>query len=98
MPCHRCGEVLLCAVRAPHSFLRADGTEVRGTRTVGLCAGCDKENPAARALIDYFAGCREMAGAPEAAILLGDWLREVLPAPIDDAQLAMLRTEGTVRT
>ncbi|MFF3228269.1 DUF6300 family protein [Nocardia suismassiliense] len=98
MPCHRCGDALLCAVRAPHSFLRTDGTEVSGTRTVGLCAGCDKENPAARALIDYFAGCGEVVSEPEAATLLGDWLREVLPARIDDAQLAMLQTDGTVRT
>ncbi|QBS39355.1 hypothetical protein DMB37_03670 [Nocardia sp. CS682] len=89
---------MFCAVRVPHSFLRADGTEVGGTRTVGLCADCDKENPAARALIDYFAGCGEAASAPEAATLLGDWLREVLPARIDDAQLAMLQTDGTVRT
>ncbi|MFI6173850.1 DUF6300 family protein [Nocardia sp. NPDC051052] len=97
LPCHRCGDTLICSVRAPHSFLREDGTEVRGTRTVGLCPNCDKGNPAARAVIDHFVGYREMAESrlPEAAMLLGEWLTEVLPAQVDGAQLAMLRPGGS---
>jgi hypothetical protein len=31
LACHRCGESLLFSVDVPHSFRRADGTEVSGT-------------------------------------------------------------------
>ncbi|MBF6330398.1 hypothetical protein IU452_18030 [Nocardia transvalensis] len=84
-------------MRAPHSFLREDGTEVRGIRTVGLCPNCDKGNPAAHAVIEHVARHREMTCSPlsELAAVLGDWLSEVLPARVDDAQLAVLRTGGS---
>ncbi|WP_225727200.1 MULTISPECIES: DUF6300 family protein [unclassified Nocardia] len=88
LPCHRCGDTLICSVRVPHSFLREDGVEVRGMRTVGLCPNCAGDNPAARVVIDHFrAGSRLL----DIAVPLGEWLSEVLPAQVDVAQLAGLR-------
>ncbi|MCP9624987.1 hypothetical protein FOH10_16625 [Nocardia otitidiscaviarum] len=96
LPCHRCGDSLICAVRTRSSFLREDGLEVRGFRTVGLCSNCDRLNPAARAVIDYVAGRGGMTDSSllEFATVLSDWLSEVVPSRIDEAQLAVFREGG----
>jgi hypothetical protein len=52
--CHRCGGPLLCTVEVPYSLQRTDGVVVPGTRTVGLCQNCDKDDPAGRGLIAFF--------------------------------------------
>ena len=52
--CHRCENILLLAVRVPHTIENAAGTTVRGTRTVGLCPQCDRDNPAAQGVLAFF--------------------------------------------
>lgn len=89
--CHRCDSALICSVRTPHSFLREDGFEVGGYRTVGLCPKCDRENPSARAVIN---SCEEPGRGQLSAAgaqALGDWLREVLPTQIEVSELQVLQ-------
>ncbi|GAB4585378.1 hypothetical protein Ntsu_32100 [Nocardia sp. IFM 10818] len=78
------------SVAVPHSFLRADGFKVQGTRRVSLCSHCDRNKPAAQALIDQLLRCEELALNDHAVLAAcwQDWLIEVLPAEIDDDQLA----------
>ncbi|MFI6170689.1 DUF6300 family protein [Nocardia sp. NPDC051052] len=89
MPCHRCAGPVICAMRVPHSFLRADGIEVRGTRSVGLCPSCDGESRAARAVIDHLVrhGGFAQADLPEIAALLGELASRALPAELDEELL-----------
>jgi hypothetical protein len=51
--CPRCGQQGLLAASVPHNLGSADGTAVRGTITVVLCASCDHDDPAAGPLILY---------------------------------------------
>lgn len=91
-PCHRCGDALVLSVEIPHSFLRADGFQVHGTRNIGLCANCDRERPTARAVIDHFSESDDIAAGdmPTVAASLHEWLSEMLPARVDDTQAAQL--------
>lgn len=91
LQCHRCDGDLICSVRAPHSFLREDGSEVVGYRTVALCPECDKANPSARAVIECCRGAVHGQLSAAAAHLLGDWLREVLPTQIEVDELMVLQ-------
>lgn len=85
LPCHRCAGTVLCAMRVPHSFLRTDGFEVRGARTVGLCPECDRESPVARAVIDHIVRYGEVGQANliEIAALLAELAMRALPAELD---------------
>lgn len=55
LPCHRCGDMLTLLAQIPHSFIRSDGQTVEGRRGIGLCASCDRTDPAAQGLLAYFA-------------------------------------------
>lgn len=94
--CHRCADSLMLSVRVPRSFHRADGVEVLGFRTVGLCARCDAANPAASALLDFF-GSEHVGSEPEFSVLarlLGQWLMEILFAQLEEGILAGLSEES----
>lgn len=79
LECHRCGGSLLFSVDVPHSFRRTDGTEVPGTRTVGLCERCDRDTPPGRGLIAFFTVNpvgRDEHGA-EIEALLTEWIDSI---------------------
>ncbi|EWC61092.1 hypothetical protein UO65_3663 [Actinokineospora spheciospongiae] len=86
--CHRCTGEVVCAVRVPHSFLRADGTEVGGTRLVALCPDCDRGRAGAAPVIAYFrAHGRVVADrVEELAGLLREWVADVGPARAGDLE------------
>lgn len=98
LPCHRCAGTLICAMRVAHSFLRADGFEVRGTRTVGLCPACDSESSVARAVMDHLVrhGDIEQADLSEIAALLSELAMQALPAELDEELLSGTRQDNTL--
>ncbi|WP_104476106.1 DUF6300 family protein [Actinokineospora auranticolor] len=78
LTCHRCAGELVCAARVPHSFARADGHRVTGSRTVGLCPRCDRDSPAAAAVIAYFTahGTARADTVGDLAVALRAWLTQ----------------------
>jgi len=80
--CHRCGHPLLATLDVPHSFRREDGVEVHGRRKVGLCAACDRHDPAGQGLIAFFTLNTEIGSdqVSEVADLVAEWVAR-LPAP-----------------
>ncbi|MET8875641.1 DUF6300 family protein [Nocardia sp. NPDC004604] len=80
---------MLCALTFPHSFLRADGVEVHGVRTVGLCPVCDAENPAGRAVVSHFSNHGEVTSAhvDDVATLLREWSEEVVRSDVTAADV-----------
>ncbi len=82
-------------MRVPHSFVRADGFEVRGVRTVGLCPMCDNENPAVRAIFEHIArhGEPDRAAMLELAALVGEAAMRGLPEALDEELLRAAAAE-----
>ncbi|MEU7141600.1 DUF6300 family protein [Nocardia sp. NPDC046473] len=95
LPCHRCAGSLICAVRVPHSFLRVDGFEVRGIRTVGLCPRCDSESSAVRAVIEHIVRHGDIVHADllEIAALLSELAMQAIPADADEELMGAAAAE-----
>lgn len=81
--CHRCGRLLLVTLDVPHSLRRDDGVEVRGRRKVGLCASCDRHEPAGQGLIAFFTlnSRVERDQVSEVADLVAEWVARLPPPP-----------------
>lgn len=96
--CHRCSGELICSARVPHSFLRDDGVEVRGFRTVGLCPVCDQGREGAAEVLDHFRehGRVDEGRVDEVARLLRTWLGEIGPARVDTDALTRLSRSGVL--
>jgi hypothetical protein len=81
--CRRCDGALLFSVQVPHSFVRPDGGEVHGRRTVPLCPRCERDVPAAQGLLAYFTvnetATTETVG--DLAALLAEWLEHAARPP-----------------
>lgn len=84
--CPRCGQDILCALDVPHSFRRADGKEVHGTRAVPLCRDCDSDSEAGRGLIAFFT-VHDAVGPEsidEFATLVREWASQVTVPIVSD--------------
>lgn len=87
-PCHWCGEPLLLIARVPHAFTLADGTSIFGKRSVGMCAACDRDDPAHQGVLAFFAFYGRITRDAEA--LIREWVEHVIsnpPAKYTDAEL-----------
>ncbi|ASO21849.1 hypothetical protein FHR81_003499 [Actinoalloteichus hoggarensis] len=85
--CHRCGGPLLLSVRIPHSITGRGGGgerfEVRGRRTVPLCARCDRDDPGAMGVIAFFTVHETISDetVQAAAPVLRQWIDEAVANP-----------------
>ncbi|MGH3584968.1 MAG: DUF6300 family protein [Pseudonocardia sp.] len=90
-PCHRCGELLLLVARVPHALTLPDGSPIAGTRSVGVCQVCDRDDPARQGVLAFFAfhGRITRPTVREAGALISEWLgHEVAhPPAYSDADL-----------
>lgn len=76
--CHRCGDAeLLLVTRVPHTITGVEGVPVAGTRGVGLCATCDRDDPDAQGVLAFFAVHEAVAddSVDTVAQLLDEWAR-----------------------
>ncbi|MER6047850.1 DUF6300 family protein [Streptomyces sp. NPDC001793] len=80
-PCPRCDTPVLLVARYPHSWHNRSGARVDGLRESVLCAGCDRGDPAADALLALFTevGTEGETGGRdgEFGVRLGAWLTAV---------------------
>jgi hypothetical protein len=53
--CPLCGAEALLSAMVPHGWSTESGRQVQGRRTALLCPQCHRADPAAGALIDFFA-------------------------------------------
>ncbi|MFC9472706.1 DUF6300 family protein [Nocardia sp. NPDC056952] len=83
LPCHRCGDSLILAIRVPHGFHRADGELVSGTRTVPLCRVCDRDDPVAQGVLAFFAFHEQIDATTvgEGGTILTEWIDTVSNRP-----------------
>jgi hypothetical protein len=81
--CHRCDKPLMLVARTSHPLTLADGSRVEGTRSVGLCAGCDRDTPDAQGLLAFFAVHETVTDetVSSVAALLAEWVDRVAHHP-----------------
>lgn len=73
LSCHRCQGPLLLVVRVPHSFVPTHDERVDGTRGVGLCPACDRDDPSAQGPLAYFALHETIEDETEVVSLIEEW-------------------------
>lgn len=63
----------------PYQFTRADGSVVHGTRGVGLCPVCDRDDPDTQGVLAFFAVHESVTDetVASAAELLAEWAERV---------------------
>lgn len=54
-PCHRCDGALILLAQVPHGLTSSDGSRIEGTRSVGICAVCDRHDRDAQGILAFFA-------------------------------------------
>lgn len=87
-PCPRCAAPTLLAVRYPHTWRNAQGTEVSGLREAVLCPDCDRGQEAA-ALLALFSvdGQLDFANMDVFGELASAWVETVRARTVDPAEL-----------
>jgi Family of unknown function (DUF6300) len=81
--CHRCDEPFMLVARMSHPLTLADGSQVEGTRSAGLCAACDRDVPDAQGLLAFFAVHETVTDETltSVAALLSEWVDRVAHHP-----------------
>jgi hypothetical protein len=69
----------MLVARLPHTLTRSDDSRVEGSRRIGLCSRCDREDPEAQGLLAFFAVHEAVTDAtmPSVAELLAEWTDRV---------------------
>ena len=73
----------MLVARTSHPLTLADGSQVDGTRSVGLCAGCDRDAPDAQGLLAFFTVHETVTDETmtSVAALLAEWIDRVTHHP-----------------
>jgi Family of unknown function (DUF6300) len=86
--CHRCGQQSLLSAVVPHGWANPDGTTIRGTMEVTLCA-CDHASPAAGPLVTYLLVHETITAETliECAALIRRWTESITIQSINASKL-----------